>query len=71
MEDGVNPLNENEGMPSVLVRDIPADLHRRLRVAAAYRGESLSALSLRAVEREVERVEAEMERARRKRESER
>jgi plasmid stability protein len=71
MEDGVNPLNENEGVPSVLIRDIPADLHRRLRVAAAYRGESLSALGLRAVDREVERVEAEMERARRKRESER
>ena len=71
MEDGVNPLNENEGVPSVLIRDIPADLHRRLRVAAAYKGESLSALGLRAVEREVHRVEAEMERARRKRQGER
>lgn len=52
----------------MLIRDIPDDLHRRLRVAAAYKGESFSALGLRAVEREIERVEAEMERERRRRE---
>jgi plasmid stability protein len=51
----------------VLIRDIPDELHRRLRVAAAYRGESFSALGLRAIEREVARVETEMERDRRKR----
>jgi plasmid stability protein len=49
---------------SVLIRDIPEDLHRRLRVAAAYKGESFSALGLRAVLAEVERVEAEMARDR-------
>jgi plasmid stability protein len=54
-------------VPSVLIRDIPDELHRRLRVAAAYRGESFSALGLRAIEREVARVETEMERHRRKR----
>lgn len=63
----VNPGDETGKVPSVLIRDIPDDLHRRLRVAAAYKGESYSALGLRAIEAEIERIESEMERARRKR----
>lgn len=68
MKGGVNPVNETGRVPNVLIRDIPDDWHRRLRVAAAYKGESFSALGLRAIMREVERVEADMERNRRKRE---
>jgi plasmid stability protein len=65
MEHVVNPVNQTGNVPSVLIRDIPDDWHRRLRVAAAYKGESFSALGLRAIMREVEQVEAEMERNRR------
>jgi plasmid stability protein len=68
MNDTVITVSKNPRVPSMLIREIPDDLHRRLRVAAAYRDESLSALGLRAVEREVTRVEAEMERDRRKHE---
>ena len=68
MYDMITTVSKNPKVPSMLIRDIPDDLHRRLRVAAAYKDESLSALGLRAVEREVARVEAEMERDRRKRE---
>jgi hypothetical protein len=35
------------------------DLHRRLRVAAAMNDETIKSLVARAVEREVERIEAE------------
>ncbi|HLM65534.1 MAG TPA: hypothetical protein VK306_14655 [Acidimicrobiales bacterium] len=70
MKDAVKTVNQTAKVPSVLIRDIPDDLHRRLRVAAAYRGESFTAFGMRAVEREVERVEAQMERDRRKREGE-
>jgi hypothetical protein len=67
MSDIVKSVNETGGVPSVLIRDIPDELHRRLRVAAAYRGWSFSRLGLEAIRREVERVEAQMERDRRKR----
>jgi plasmid stability protein len=41
------------------VRDVPDDLHRRARVAAARRGESIRALVLRALEAECARLDAE------------
>lgn len=66
MSDPVKPGDETGKVPSVLIRDIPDDLHRRLRVAAAYKGESFSDLGKRAVEAEVERIEAEMERERKR-----
>jgi plasmid stability protein len=68
MGDTVTTISKNPKVPSMLIRDIPDDLHRRLRVVAAFRGQSLSALGLEAIKREVERGEAEMERDRRKRE---
>jgi hypothetical protein len=68
MSDAVATADETARVPNVLIRDLPPDLHRRLRVAAAFRGVSLSAFGQHAVAREVERVEAEMERDRRKRE---
>ena len=55
-------------VPSVLIRDLTDEMHRRLRVVAAFKGESLSAFGARAVEAEVERVEAEMEAELRRRE---
>jgi plasmid stability protein len=64
----VNAPAHNAGkVPSVLIRDLDEELHRRLRVAAAYLGESFSAFGLRALEHEVERVEAQMDRERRER----
>jgi predicted HicB family RNase H-like nuclease len=47
----------------ILNYDIPDDLHRRAKAAAAMRGESLKALVVRALEREVDRLEAEDRRA--------
>lgn len=41
------------------VRDVPDDLHREARVLATERGESLRALVIRAIEREVERLRRE------------
>jgi plasmid stability protein len=46
-------------MATMYMRNFPEDLHKRARVEAAKRGESLRALALRAIEREVERMEAE------------
>jgi hypothetical protein len=46
---------------TLFVRDFNEALHRRAKVAAARRGETLKALVERAVEAEVERVEAEPE----------
>jgi predicted HicB family RNase H-like nuclease len=43
----------------ILNYDIPDDLHRRAKARAAMRGESLKALVLRALEREVDRLDAE------------
>jgi plasmid stability protein len=71
MEHRTCTVSENQKVPSMLIRDLPDHLHRRLRVAAAYKGESFSDFGRRAVEREVVRVEAEMERDRRRRERER
>jgi plasmid stability protein len=65
MSQPVNPGDDTGKVPSVLIRDIPDGLHRRLRVAAAFKGESYSDLGKRAIEVEVERIEAEMERERR------
>jgi predicted HicB family RNase H-like nuclease len=41
------------------VRDVPDDLHREARVLATERGESLRALVIRALEREVDRLRGE------------
>jgi Antitoxin FitA-like, ribbon-helix-helix len=65
MSQPVNPGDETGKVPSVLIRDIDDELHRRLRVAAAYEGESFSDLGKRAIKAEVERIEAKMERERR------
>jgi hypothetical protein len=61
----VKGVSKTQVVPIVYIRDVPDDLHRRIRVAAATQGESMRALALRALEREVERMEAE-ERKRRK-----
>jgi plasmid stability protein len=52
---------------TVYLRNIPEELHKRLRVAAAVKGESLRSLALRALEREVERMEAEEAKSKRTR----
>lgn len=41
------------------IRDLPDDLHREARVLATQRGESLKALVIRAIEREVARLRDE------------
>lgn len=41
----------------IQIRDFPDDLHYRMRIAAARGPESQRALILRAIEREVERIE--------------
>jgi predicted HicB family RNase H-like nuclease len=46
------------------VRDVPDDLHRAARVEAVEAGESLRALVIQALEREVERMRRERERRR-------
>ncbi|HET6953369.1 MAG TPA: hypothetical protein VFI47_23525 [Acidimicrobiales bacterium] len=51
-------------MPILYVRDIPEDLHRRLKAAAVMLGESMQAAAVRALEVEVERMEARVERER-------
>jgi plasmid stability protein len=58
-------------VPVVYIRDIPDDLHKRIRVAAAIKGKSMQKLGLDALVHEVERIEAEEEQARRKREGKR
>ena len=65
MTADVKGVSKTQVVPIVYIRDVPDDLHRRIRVAAATQGESMRALALRALEREVERMEAE-ERKRRK-----
>jgi plasmid stability protein len=44
-------------MSVINLRDVPDDLHRRLRVAAAQRGEHQRDLILRAIERELDRLD--------------
>jgi plasmid stability protein len=44
---------------TLYVKEFPDDLHRRARVAAAERDETLKALVTRAVEAELERIDAE------------
>jgi plasmid stability protein len=39
------------------IRNWPDDLHRKLRVTALQRGETLRALMIRAAEQELERIE--------------
>jgi hypothetical protein len=46
------------------VRDIPEDLHRRLKAAAVMLGESMQSAAIRALEAELERMEARVERER-------
>jgi hypothetical protein len=43
------------------IRDFPDDLHYRMRIAAAKAPESQRALAIRAIERELERLERESE----------
>jgi predicted transcriptional regulator len=53
------------GVVATLYMQLDDDLHRRLRVAAAMNDETIKSLVARAVEREVERIEAESRRRRR------
>jgi hypothetical protein len=55
----VKGVSKTLAVPIVYIRDVPEELHRRIRVAAATQGESMRALALRALEREVKRMEAE------------
>jgi plasmid stability protein len=55
----VKVTRQNQEVATVYLRNIPEELHKRLRVAAAIKGESLRTLALRALEAEVERMEAE------------
>jgi plasmid stability protein len=59
MTAGVKGVSKTRVVPIVYIRDVPEELHRRIRVAAATKGESMRALALRALQREVERMEAE------------
>jgi hypothetical protein len=58
--------SETEDVATMFVRDFPDDLHRRAKVVAASQGETLKALVERAIEAEVERAEAEIERKRKR-----
>jgi plasmid stability protein len=55
----VKAARQNQEVATVYLRNIPEELHKRLRVAAAIKGEPLRSLALRALEREVERMEAD------------
>jgi plasmid stability protein len=59
MTDVVNAVGKTPRVAILYIRDVPDDLHRRLRVAAAQRDESMRALVLRAVEHELDRLEAD------------
>jgi hypothetical protein len=59
MTADVKGVSKTQVVPIVYIRDVPEELHRRIRVAAATTGESMRALALRALEREVERLEVE------------
>lgn len=47
------------GMAVLQVRNVPDDLHRTARILAIERGETLSAVVVRALDREVSRMKAE------------
>lgn len=49
-------------MATLYVRDVPDDLQHRLRVCAAMGDETIKSLILRALERECDRVEANLDR---------
>lgn len=52
----------NHGVVALLyVRNVPDQLHRRMKAAAALLGESLNTAVVRAVEAEVERMEQRLE----------
>jgi plasmid stability protein len=65
MTADVKCVSKTQVVPIVYIRDVPEELHRRIRVAAATQGESMRAVALRALEREVERMEAEERKRRR------
>lgn len=46
-------------MATMVIKGVPDDLHRRLRVAAAQRNESIKAIVLRGAEAELDRIERE------------
>jgi plasmid stability protein len=68
MTQAVKSVGKTEEVAIVYIRDVPDDVHRRMKAAAALLGESMQAAALRALEAEVERMEARVERERRKRE---
>jgi hypothetical protein len=71
MTQAVKDVGKTEEVAIVYIRDVPEDVHRRMKAAAALLGESMQAAALRALEAEVERMETRVERQRRKREGER
>jgi plasmid stability protein len=68
MTQAVKSVGKTEEVAIVYIRDVPDDVHRRMKAAAALLGESMQAAALRALEAEVERMEARVDRDRRKRE---
>jgi plasmid stability protein len=68
MTQAVKDVGKTAEVAIVYIRDVPDDVHRRMKAAAALLGESMQAAALRALEAEVERMEARVERGRRKRE---
>jgi hypothetical protein len=71
MRTAVKGMSETEGVASMLIRDVPEELRRRIRAAAGYKGQNLSDAGIEAFELWVEQVEAEMDADRRKREGKR
>jgi plasmid stability protein len=67
MTQAVKVVGKTEEVAIVYIRDVPDDVHRRMKAAAALLGESMQAAALRALEAEVERMEARVDRERRKR----
>lgn len=55
-------ISHNPKVPSVLIRDLSDDEHRRLRLAAAYEDKSLSAYGADAIRAQLKRTEAKMRR---------
>jgi hypothetical protein len=71
MTQAVRDVGKTGEVAIVYIRDVPEDVHRRMKAAAALLGESMQAAALRALETEVERMEARVDRERRKRDANR
>jgi plasmid stability protein len=59
MRAPVKAVSDDGGVATLYVRNLDDELHRRIRVAAALRGQTIQALVVEAVEQFVTKVEAD------------